>query len=134
MTIFGWVLAAIGLAGIVMWSGLWMIRETQAGLVIKRFGPPLPSGRIIALNGEAGYQARLLSPGWHVGLWRWQYKVDQGAGRRSCIPARSRWSWPRTARRFRPSACSRAPSRATTSRTRTRSCATTASAAVRSRF
>jgi len=75
MTIFGWVLAALGLAGIVMWSGLWMIRETQAGLVVKRFGPPLPSGRIIALNGEAGYQARLLAPGWHFGLWRWQFKV-----------------------------------------------------------
>ena len=75
MTIFGWVLAALGVAGLVMWSGLWMIRETQAGLVVKRFGPPLPSGRIIALNGEAGYQARLLAPGWHVGLWRWQFKV-----------------------------------------------------------
>jgi uncharacterized membrane protein YqiK len=75
MTIFGWVLAAFGLAGVVMWSGLWMIRETQAGLVVKRFGPPLPSGRIIALNGEAGYQARLLAPGWHFGLWRWQFKV-----------------------------------------------------------
>ena len=52
-----------------------VIREDESGLVIKRFGPPLPSGRIIALNGEAGYQARLLSPGWHFGLWRWRYKV-----------------------------------------------------------
>ncbi|HEV8630091.1 MAG TPA: SPFH domain-containing protein, partial [Thermoanaerobaculia bacterium] len=24
---------------------------------------------------EAGYQARLLAPGWHLGLWRWRYKV-----------------------------------------------------------
>ena len=32
-------------------------------------------GRIIALNGEAGYQARMLPPGWHAGLWRWRYKV-----------------------------------------------------------
>src|ERR1043165_5697003 len=52
-----------------------MIREDQSGLVIKRFGRPLASGRIIALNGEAGYQARLLSPGWHTRLWRWRYKV-----------------------------------------------------------
>jgi uncharacterized membrane protein YqiK len=27
------------------------------------------------VNGEAGYQAPLLSPGWHLGLWRWRYKV-----------------------------------------------------------
>src|SRR5207344_396147 len=25
--------------------------------------------------GEAGYQARLLSPGWHFGWWRWRYRV-----------------------------------------------------------
>ena len=28
---------------------------------------PLPAGRLIALDGEAGYQARLLPPGWHFG-------------------------------------------------------------------
>src|SRR5204862_6055635 len=52
-----------------------VIREDESGLVIKRYGRPLPSGQIIALNGEAGYQARLLPPGWHVGLWRFRYKV-----------------------------------------------------------
>jgi uncharacterized membrane protein YqiK len=72
------VAAAFGLlfAGVfAVTSGLWIIRETQAGLVVKRFGRPLPSGRIIALDGEAGYQAKLLPPGWHFGLWRWRYKV-----------------------------------------------------------
>jgi uncharacterized membrane protein YqiK len=63
------------LAFLLVLSGTWMIRENRAGLVIKRFGPPLAQGRIVALNGEAGYQARLLPPGWHLGLWRWQYKV-----------------------------------------------------------
>jgi uncharacterized membrane protein YqiK len=42
---------------------------------VKRFGPPLASGRIVAVAGEAGYQARLLPPGWHFGLWRWRYRV-----------------------------------------------------------
>ena len=56
-------------------SGTWMIAAHQSGLVIKRFGPPLASGRIVALNGEAGYQTRLLPPGWHFGLWRWRYRV-----------------------------------------------------------
>jgi len=52
-----------------------IIGEDESGLVIKRFGRPLPSGRIIALEGEAGYQARMLPPGWHFGMWRWRYKV-----------------------------------------------------------
>jgi uncharacterized membrane protein YqiK len=65
------------LALIVVLSSIRVIREDESGLVIKRFGQPLPSGRIIALNGEAGYQAHLLSPGWHFGLWRWQYKVER---------------------------------------------------------
>src|SRR6185312_15414889 len=65
------------LALVVVLSSIRVIKEDESGLVIKRFGPPLPSGRIIALNGEAGYQARLLSPGWHFGLWRWQYKVER---------------------------------------------------------
>lgn len=65
------------LALVVVLSSIRVIKEDESGLVIKRFGPPLPSGRIIALNGEAGYQARLLSPGWHFGLWRWRYKVER---------------------------------------------------------
>src|SRR5262245_54304218 len=67
------VLAALFL----VFVGVRTIGEDQSGLVVKRFGPPLPSGRIIALDGEAGYQARMLSPGWHFGLWRWKYKVEK---------------------------------------------------------
>jgi len=48
---------------ITIFSGTWMIAANQSGLVVKRFGPALASGHIIALKGEAGYQARLLSPG-----------------------------------------------------------------------
>ena len=55
--------------------GAWTIGEQEAGLVIKRFGKALPDGRLLALHGEAGFQARLLPPGWHFFLWRWQYKV-----------------------------------------------------------
>jgi uncharacterized membrane protein YqiK len=73
MTLLLWT--AIGLLLIVNLLGTRMIAENQSGLMIKRFGRPLSSGQIIALAGEAGYQARLLSPGWHFGLWRWQYKV-----------------------------------------------------------
>jgi uncharacterized membrane protein YqiK len=76
---YGWsALAVSGLVFVVavtIFAGTWMIGANQSGLVVKRFGPPLASGHIIALNGEAGYQARLLSPGWHFGLWRWRYRV-----------------------------------------------------------
>src|SRR5262249_57308475 len=71
------VLVALLTTLVVVFVGTRVIREDQSGLVVKRFGPPLPSGRIIALDGEAGYQARLLSPGWHFGLWRWKYKVEK---------------------------------------------------------
>ena len=81
MTLLGFsMLQLLTLAGIVLGAGFVffggrVISESQSGLVIKRFGRPLPSGQIIARAGEAGYQARLLSPGWHFGFWRWQYKV-----------------------------------------------------------
>jgi uncharacterized membrane protein YqiK len=68
------------LALLALWlflSGMWVIAEDESGLIVKRFGPPLASGRILALDGEAGYQARLLPPGWHFGLWRWRYKIEK---------------------------------------------------------
>ena len=37
----------------------------------------MPEGQIIALNGEAGYQAELLRGGIHFGYWRWQYRVHK---------------------------------------------------------
>jgi uncharacterized membrane protein YqiK len=78
IVVFSWW-TMVGVAGVValvvLWSGTWMIDEKHSGLVIKRFGPPLPEGRIIATNGEAGYQARMLPPGWHLGWWRWRYKI-----------------------------------------------------------
>ena len=64
---FAGMLLATVLAAVVI-ASTRVIREDESGLVIRRYGRPLPSGRIIALSGEAGYQARLLPPGWHFGL------------------------------------------------------------------
>src|SRR6185503_20415789 len=61
----------------LVWAGTRVIGEHDAGLIIKRFGPPMPAGRIVAADGEAGYQARMLPPGWHFFLWRWQYRVQK---------------------------------------------------------
>ena len=61
--------------------GVIIIPQNTMGLVNKRFvllgsNRTLPDGAIIALKGEAGYQADTLPPGLHIGLWPWQYEVD----------------------------------------------------------
>lgn len=60
--------------------GIVSIRETQVGVVVKKFslaGKSLPQDRIVALNGEPGFQADTLAPGIHVGYWPWMYRVDK---------------------------------------------------------
>jgi uncharacterized membrane protein YqiK len=78
------LIAAVGiLAGLILFSvvlGIAFIRENQVGVVVKRFsfkGKRLPEGRIIALNGEPGYQASTLGPGLHFGYFRIKYKVEK---------------------------------------------------------
>jgi uncharacterized membrane protein YqiK len=57
-------------------SGFVLIRERQVGIVVKRFSTrTLEPGRLIALDGEAGYQAETLAPGLHSGYWPWQYRI-----------------------------------------------------------
>jgi uncharacterized membrane protein YqiK len=56
--------------------GAVLISERQIGVVVKRFGPRgLEPGRLMALAGEAGYQADTLAPGLHFGYYPWQYRV-----------------------------------------------------------
>jgi len=77
LTLEQWmVVAAIAAAMVaVARLGLRVIGPNESGLRIKRYGPELPAGHVIALNGEAGYQARMLGPGWHFPVWRWRYRV-----------------------------------------------------------
>jgi hypothetical protein len=59
-------------------AGLIVIGEREVGIITKKFsGKKLPSGRLIALNGEAGLQADTLPPGWHFGYFPWQYSVQK---------------------------------------------------------
>jgi uncharacterized membrane protein YqiK len=58
--------------------GMILIDEREVGVVIKKFGfAKLPPGQLIALNGEAGYQADTLAPGLHFGYWFFQYRVTK---------------------------------------------------------
>ncbi|MFN8058495.1 MAG: SPFH domain-containing protein [Vicinamibacterales bacterium] len=76
---FTWMGAALAIVVaslVVVLVGLRIVGEQQSGVVVKRYGAPLASSRVIALNGEAGVQAQMLPPGWHFGYWPWHYKVD----------------------------------------------------------
>ncbi|MBL7998371.1 MAG: flotillin family protein [Candidatus Kapabacteria bacterium] len=60
--------------------GIVIVPEDKIGLVTKKFvlfgaHKQLPDGRIIAVNGEAGYQARPLAPGVYFWMWFWQYSI-----------------------------------------------------------
>jgi uncharacterized membrane protein YqiK len=80
LTVGQWATAAV--FAIVLLSigplvlGSVFIRERQVGIVIKKWGSrSLPPGRLIAVGGEAGYQADTLAPGLHFGYFRWQYRI-----------------------------------------------------------
>ena len=62
--------------------GMIIIPEDKIGLVTKKFvlfgaNKSLPDGKIIALNGEAGFQADTLAPGLYWGYWVWQFSIQQ---------------------------------------------------------
>lgn len=91
----GFLLTAGTLLTVLMiaWLGVVVIHEHESGLLIKRFGRPLAAGRLIATDGEAGYQAAMLPPGWHFPIWRFQFKVERvplvviPAGEIACVVA-----------------------------------------------
>jgi uncharacterized membrane protein YqiK len=85
-----WQLVAIALVAFILalsyrWvlalCGVIMVPDDSVGVMTKKFvlfgsNSRLPAGRIVALNGEAGYQADTLPPGLHLGLWPWQYRIE----------------------------------------------------------
>jgi uncharacterized membrane protein YqiK len=61
--------------GLVVGSSV-VIDENEVGIVHKQFfGKPLPTGQIIAREGEMGPQAEILGPGWHFGYYPFTYQV-----------------------------------------------------------
>ena len=59
--------------------GVVIVPQDKIGLVTKKFvlvgKQELPEGRIIATEGEAGFQAQTLAPGVYFWKWIWQYTV-----------------------------------------------------------
>ncbi len=73
-----WLVGIAVVLQVLQWSliGIVMIRASEVGIVVKKVsGRSLPPGRLMALNGEAGYQAETLAPGLHFGYRWWQYRI-----------------------------------------------------------
>ena len=77
LTLF--ILTVVGIIACIHLSGLRFISNDCIGVVEKLWSAKgsVEEGKIIALNGEAGYQAALLRGGFHFGLWRWQFKIHK---------------------------------------------------------
>jgi regulator of protease activity HflC (stomatin/prohibitin superfamily) len=61
--------------GLVVGSSV-VIDENEVGIVHRQFfGKPLPTGQIIARDGEMGPQAEILGPGWHFGYYPFTFQV-----------------------------------------------------------
>lgn len=84
---YGWIIPIIAVVAgykfvFRVFFGMVIIPEDKVGLVTKKFvlfgtNKSLPDGKIIALNGEPGYQADTLAPGLYWGFWVWQYNIKQ---------------------------------------------------------
>src|SRR5258708_26797192 len=73
------VMGSLFVLAIAVWMSLRYIPHNLVGVVEKLWSASgsVPEGRILALNGEAGFQAELLRGGMHFGLWRWQYRLHK---------------------------------------------------------
>ena len=74
------VLAVVFFRPLFQLLGIVIVPENRIGLVTKKFvlfgaNKAIPSGRIIAINGEAGFQAQTLAPGIYFWKWIWQYEI-----------------------------------------------------------
>ncbi|GGA56570.1 hypothetical protein [Okeania sp. KiyG1] len=62
-------------------TGFILIENNEIGIVNKKWARNLslrlPPGRIIALNGEPGIQAKILEPGPHFGYFPGQYTITR---------------------------------------------------------
>lgn len=72
-------LAVLGVTLFVLWLTVRYIPNNLVGVVEKLWSAKgsVPEGRIVALDGEAGYQSELLRGGLHFGYWRWQYRIHR---------------------------------------------------------
>src|SRR5262245_19777108 len=75
------VMGLLFLLAIAAWMSVRYIPHNSVGVVEKLWSlsGSVPEGRILALNGEAGFQVEVLRGGLHFGLWRFQYRLHKVA-------------------------------------------------------
>jgi len=78
----GWAIALYAVVGLMLatWlAGVRYIPHDRVGIVEKLWSArgSLAEGRVIALGGEAGYQADLLRGGLHAFFFPWQYRIHK---------------------------------------------------------
>ena len=83
---YAYWIAAVPVTLFMAWLASWLlgvryIPHNRVGIVEKLWSAngSLAEGRIIALDGEAGYQADLLRGGLHFGYFPWQYCIHKQA-------------------------------------------------------
>jgi uncharacterized membrane protein YqiK len=78
MVIFEFVGGFSALVVFLLYLGFTRIEENEVGIVIKKVSNRnLAAGHLVAMNGEAGYQADSLAPGWHFGYFPGIYSVEK---------------------------------------------------------
>jgi uncharacterized membrane protein YqiK len=79
-----WAVGLVGAASFgafFWWLAARYVSNDQIGVVEKLWSAAgsVPEGTIIALAGEAGYQAEVLRGGLHFGYWRWQFRLHKAS-------------------------------------------------------
>ena len=80
ITLLLWTLAIVVALIVIPWLiGVRYIPHNKVGIVEKFWSHKgsLTDGRIVALDGEAGFQAELLRGGLHAGFFPWQYRIHK---------------------------------------------------------
>ncbi|MBI2572127.1 MAG: hypothetical protein HYV63_34385 [Candidatus Schekmanbacteria bacterium] len=73
------VLSLLAITALAVLLGTRYVANNRIGIVEKLWSlrGSLAEGRMVALNGEAGFQAELLRGGLHLFYWPWQYRVHR---------------------------------------------------------
>ena len=78
---YGLILLAVAasIGALIELAGLRYIPNNRVGIVEKLWSRSgsVEQGRLISLGDEAGFKADVLRGGFHIGLWRWMYRLHK---------------------------------------------------------